>query len=368
MYPSAVLHVLSAQHSPGASLSRLSSCVSASAFAPACICVSIALLPLLSLVQFQNHKLLEPSQAIVHELSHGLQDYLCRHPQLMTSPSSAASGSRSVSCSQSCHQENALHSGLQPQDSTAACLTASSGHQKPAVGLSAGTAAQPRPADANDTVVLEPVPCLADEVLLKREQQGLLERPQGKGSTKLHRAAPSPPGMPDLAATMQLLHQIDLETAGHAASSQLPTMLQSDVASQQPSLENHAAAGNESCLLDSAETAGLPEHWHTGSSASLAQADAVQGSEKEEAQELSGSSQQEESPQQQADSAEKQSQQHPEVHVLAAEETESTQSREAQDSLTGGSHDAASWGMQEQASYELEGKFSAGQCCVCLYN
>ena len=273
-----------------------------------------------------------------------------------------------MSSTQSCHQERSLDAGLQLPDSTAASLIAGGGHQNSAVGLSAGTAAQTSPVDATGTVEIEAAHFEAAEVHFERAQQGFPRRLQGKDSNKPDSAAPNAPNMPGLAATLQLLHQIDLETVGHhAGSSQLPTVLQSDNASQQPSLEHHAAAdaaaGDDSHLLDSsavAEAAGVPEHWHDSSSAALTQADAVHQSEKALAQELSGSSQEAESPQQQAGSAEKESQQHPKVQVLVAEETGSTPSQRAQDSLTDGSHAAASWGMQEQASNDLEGNFSAG--------
>ena len=291
----------------------------------------------------------------------------------MTPPASSTPGTQSVSSSQSCCQERSLNAGLQSQDGTAASLNAGSGHQNPAVGLSAGTAAQTSPADSTGAVELEAAPFEAAEVHFERAQQEVPRRPQGKDSTKPDSTAPIAPGMPGIAATLQLLHQIDLETVGHhAGSSQLPTVLQSDSASQQPSLEHHAAAdaaaGDDSHLLDCsavAEAAGVPEHWHVSSSATLTQADAVQQSEEALAEELSGSNQEAESPQQQAGSAEKESQQHPKVQVLAAEETGSTPGHGGQESLTDGSHAAASWGIQEQASVELEAKFSAGpSCCM----
>lgn len=310
----------------------------------------------------------------MHAPFHGLQDYLGQPLQLMTLPSHAASGSQSVSHSQSCHQEHALNSGMQPQDSISASLIDSSGHQIPAVGLSAGIAAQPRPVEMTGIEVLEAVPSLGAEVQLERAQTGVPQQPQGKDSGKPDGAAGNAPGMHGLAATMQLLQQIDLETAGHhTGSSQLPTVLHADSARQQPSLEHRAAAdpaaGHDSRLLDSsapAEAAVIANQQSVGSRADAALSDAVQQSEEEPAQELSGSSQQTEGPQQQADSAEKQSQLHPEGQDLLSEDTGSTQGREAQDLYTDSSHDAASWDVQEQACDELEGKFSAGQRCLCL--
>ena len=222
--------------------------------------------------------------------------------------------------------------------------------------------------------MLEAVSSLAVGVQLERAQQGVLQLPQGKASVKPDRAAPSTPDMHGLAATMQLLHQIDLETAGrHADAPQLPTVFPSHNASQQPSAEQRAAAdpaaGDDSWLLDSsapAEAAGMAEHQNAGrrrrekSSAGLAEADAVQQSEAEEAQESSAGSHQAKGLQQQADSIEEQSQLRPAVQDLPAEDSGSIQSREAQDSCTNGSHDAASWGVREQTSYELEGEFLAG--------
>ena len=279
-----------------------------------------------------------------------------------------------MSRSQSYHQEQTLNSGKQSQDSTAAFLIDTSGHQIPALGLATQLAAQPSLIDTTGTEVLEAVSSLSAEIQLERAQSGVPQRLQGKDSVKPDAAAHNAPRMHGLAATMQLLQQIDLETAGHdTGSSQLPTVLHSDSVSRQPSLEHHAAAdpaaGHETRLLDPsapAEAAGMTRQQSAGSRADLAQSDAVQQNEEEQAQESSGSSQQAEGRQQQADSAEKQSQLHPEGQDLAVEDTGSTQGREAQDSCTDGAHDAASWDVQEQASYELGGEFSAGQSCLYL--
>ena len=204
-------------------------------------------------------------------------------------------------------------------------------------------------------------------------QQGVPQPPQGLDAPQPDSMAPASPSMHHLAATMQLLHQIDLETADqHAGCEQLLPVLPPDTVSQQPSRVEHPAAadmaaGNDSQLLGCLAVTGqadTTEDQNAGSSGSLAQADAVQQRQEEgQPQEASAGDQQRGSLQQEEYSVEKQSQQQPELQGVSAEGTHSAQGWEARDSTTDGSHEAASWGMQEEASSELEGQFSAGQSC-----
>lgn len=297
---------------------------------------------------------------------HVLQDSVGAPPQLLHQPLSLPSGPLLLPHSQLPHQEHTCSSGRQSQDSPTAATTASSGHQHPAPGFPAGTAAQPSLADLTAVVMPEVAPAMAQP---EGAQLGVPQLPQGMDSPQPDSTAPAPPGLHHLAATMQLLDQIDLETADqHAGSEQLPAALPPDAASQQPSLEHPAAAdmaaGNDLQLLGSlaiTEQADAAEDQNAGSSGSLAQADAVQQDEEGQAQEEHAGGQHGGNPQQEADGAEKQSQQHSDVQGVSAGSTDSTQG-----SCTDGSHEAASWGVQEEASSELEGQFSAGQSCLDL--
>lgn len=301
------------------------------------------------------------------KLLHVLQDSVSAPPQLLHQPLSAAPGPLLLPHTQLSHQEHTLSSGQQSPDNPAAATTASSGHQHPALILPAGTAAQPRFADMTAAVMPEAAPSSVVVAQPEGAQQGVPQLPQDQDSLQLHSTAPASPSMHHLAATMQLLHQIDLETADHrAGSEQLPPTLPLDAASQL-SLEHasaaNVAAGNDSTLLGClpvTENADAAEDQIAGSSGSLAQADAVPQKEKEQAQEGSAGGQHGGSLQQERDSAEKQ---HPEVQGVSAERTNSAQGWEARDLCTDGSHEASSWGMQEEVSSELEGQHAAGQTC-----
>lgn len=294
-------------------------------------------------------------------------------PRLLHHPLSAASEPVLLPHSQLSHQEHTLSSGRRSQGTPAAATPASSGHQHPAPILPVGTAAQPRLVYMPAAVMPEVALSSAAEAQPQGAQQGLPQLPQGMDSPQPDSTASASPSMHHLAATVQLLHHIDLETADHHAGfEQLPAALPPRAASQQLSL-GHAsaanmAAGNESQLLGClpvTEQADAAEDQNGGSSGSLARADAVQQYEEGQTQEANAGSQPGESLQQEgdADACEKHSQQHPEVQGVSAESTESAQGWEARDSCTDGSHEATSWGMQEEASCEMEGQFLAGQSC-----
>lgn len=286
-------------------------------------------------------------------------------PQLLHQPLSDASQPLLLPHTQPSHQEHTLSSGWQSPDSPTAATIASSGHQHPALSFSTGTAAQPRLADMTVAVMPEVSPASGAVAQPQGPQQGVPQLPQGMDSLQPDSTAPASPGMHHLAATMQLLHQIDLETADHhAGSAQLPPALQPDAASQL-SLE-HPSAANGSMLLGSlavTEQADAAEGQNAGSSGSLAQADAAQQDEEEQVQDANAGGQHGRNPQHEADGAEKHRQQHLEVQGVSAKSNDSTQGWEVHDSCTDGPHEAGSWGMQEEASSELEGQFSAGQSC-----
>ena len=304
----------------------------------------------------------------MYEPCYNLQEHVNAAPQLLTQPLGPATESLPLSRRPSHHRERTYNSGRQSQDSTPGSSTGSGGRQSPAPGLSAGTAAQSRPA----AVTGEPVPASGPSVQLEEAQQGLPQLPQLMGSFGSNSGAPDAPAMHDLHATMQLLQQIDVETAIHCAGSpQMPAALQAGFVSQEPRLVHPAAADqaveSDSRLPDASapvEAAVIAQHQHHGSRADLAQGGTVHQHEGEEAQGSSHDIQQADSSQQQADTIEKQRLLRYEVQGSIADDAEFRQEGEPQgESDTDDSHvlGAESWGMQEQASYELRSKPSAGQ-------
>lgn len=292
----------------------------------------------------------------------GLQNHASALAQLLTHPPNAAPASLPVSD----HQydwEHTDNSGRQSHDTTAASSTGSGGHptSSPPPGATVGSS----PAGMPAAMMSEAVPSLGAAVQLQEASQGGPQQPQAVNAFESEAALPQ--GIYDLDATMQLLQQIDLETAAHQdGPCQLPQVDQS----RPPQLGCvHDAAADMAIetqprLPGFAAPAEAVHATPSGSGDDLTQVDALCHHEGKEAQILSDGGQQAGGQQRKGVSIEQQSQQQYEVLGLAAEDATSTDSEASQDDLYADELQrlgAETGGVQEQAQVELESQSVAGQ-------